>query len=106
TFWQYGLSGLSQAEKLTIKMYRIGTLAGTSKNRYQTIGEFSSKLSTRYPSIHTEIHTIAYALMKEKYSTQSSYSENLDICWKTIRNYLWREILGRSFKWAQKNETR
>ena len=105
TLWRYGLSGLSQAEKLTIKMYRIGTLAGTSKNRYQTIGEFSSKLSTRYPNIHTEIHTIAYAFMKEKYSTQYSYSENLDICWKTIRNYLWREILGRSFKWAQKNET-
>ena len=106
TFWQYGLSGLSQAEKLTTKMYRVGALAGTSKNKYQTIGEFSSILSTRYPSIHIEIYTIADALMKEKYSTQSPYSENLDDCWKTIRNYLWREIAGRSFKWSQKNETR
>jgi hypothetical protein len=106
TFWRYGLSGLSQAEKATIKMYRIGALAGASKNKYQTIGEFSLKLSTRYPRIRTEIYTIAYALMKEKYSTQSPYSENLDTCWKTIRNYLWREIAGRFFKWAQKNENR
>ena len=87
-------------------MYRVGALAGTSKNKYQTIGEFSSILSTRYPSIHIEIYTIADALMKEKYSTQSPYSENLDDCWKTIRNYLWREIAGRSFKWSQKNEIR
>ena len=105
TFWRWGLSGLSQAEKLTIKMYRIGALVGTSKTKYQTIGEFSSKISTKYPSIQTEIYTIAYAFMKEKYSPQSSYSENLDTCWKTIRNYLWREIVGRSFKWTQKNET-
>ena len=105
TFWRWGLSGLSQAEKLTIKMYRIGTLVGTSKTKYQTIGEFSSIMSTKYPSIQTEIYTIAYAFMKEKYSPQSSHSKNLDTCWKTIRNYLWREIVGRSFKWTQKNET-
>ena len=86
-------------------MYRIGALVGISKTKYHTISEFSSKMSIKYPSIQTEIYTIAYAFMKEKYSPQSSYSENLDTCWKTIRNYLWREIVGRSFKWTQKNET-
>ncbi|MDC0035153.1 transglutaminase-like domain-containing protein [Chloroflexi bacterium] len=103
-FWKYGLSGLSPTERITTKMYRLARLAGISKNNYQTMDEYALLLSSRYPTIKTDIYKITNTNMMEKYSAQSSYLIDLETPWTTIRSHILKDFIKRIFQWTQKND--
>ncbi|MEC9366303.1 MAG: transglutaminase-like domain-containing protein, partial [Chloroflexota bacterium] len=105
TFWKYGLTGLSPTERITTKMYRLGKLAGISKNNYQTIEEYSLLLSTKYPIISSDIYKITNAYTIEKYSSHAPNYSDLESAWANIKSYVVKDLVMRIFQWTQKNGT-
>ncbi len=100
--WNFGLRGLTPAEKAYARMNRLGMAAGLKRRAYQTPSEYAAMLAgvlgDAAPSARRIAHTFATLQYTGQYTGEHDSpvdnQEEMEQAWRSIRGVL----LGRAFR--------